>query len=119
MLSEDYSISKTKWKRYEEIHFKSSAELLTWISDDKRTFHLSNKVYEAVIDCLENDIDLMIVLTLVVDTDPKSEIDVQIRKENFQKILGSYTKKLMENEEYEILAKVSPQMKKYGFEIWE
>lgn len=119
MLSEDYSTGKKNWKNYEKVQFKSMAELLTWISDDKRTFHLSRKVYDAVMDCLKDGIESVIVLTLVVNGDQTSEIDVQIRKDNFQKILGSYTKKLIENEEYEILAKITPEIKKYGFEIWE
>jgi hypothetical protein len=46
-------------------------------------------------------------------------IHIQIQKNNFQKIISGYTKRLMENEDYEILAEIKPSIEKYGFEISE
>ena len=103
------------WEKYEAMNFNSSAEMLVWVQDDRLSFTLSDKVYDAMIDCLKNKIEQIIVTKLVVKDG--SEIDVLIRKPNFQKIFSSYTEKLLEAERYEKLAEIKQQIQKYGLEM--
>lgn len=119
MLKEDSSITDTTgiphWENHENLSFKSSAEMLEWVSNDKINFSLSNRVYEAMVHCLENDVEGVIVATInVLD---ESSIDVVIRKPNFQKILSSFVKRLLEAEMYERLAEIKKTVEKYNLEI--
>ena len=75
------------WENHENIEFKTTTDMLSWVMDDKVNFKLSDKVFDAMIDCLENDVDGIIVATIVVKE--QSRIDVLIRKPNFQKIFSS------------------------------
>lgn len=106
----------TLWSKYEEIQFKSTSELMNWVSDDKINFTLSDKVYDAMIDCLKSKIDGVIVASLVVLDG--SEISVVIRKPNFQKILSSYSERLLKNEEYEKLSKIKQEVTEFGLELY-
>jgi len=117
MSKKDYSTSNDipLWINHDRIEFKSATELMEWVSDDKLSFNLSRKVYRAMVDCLNNEIDSVIVATLSVLNE--STIDVLIRKENFQKILSAYTKRLMEVEDYEQLAEIKNEVDKFGLEI--
>jgi hypothetical protein len=117
MLKKDYSTSNDIpiWINHDRMEFKSNDELMQWVSDDKTSFNLSRKVYRAMIDCLNNNIDAVIVVTLSVLNE--SMIDVLIRKENFQKILSAYTKRLIEMEDYEKLAEIKNEVDKFGLEI--
>ena len=81
----------------------------------KVNFKLSDKVYEAMIDCLERGINETIVATISVFEQTK--IDVVIRKPNFQKILSSYVDRLLEAENYEKLALIKSQIQKFDLEI--
>ena len=120
MSKNDYSKTKPSlWKNHENIEFSSPRELLKWVSDDKQNHHLSKKVFEAVIDCVESNIDSVVVATINVMGMENDGIHIQIQKNNFQKIISGYTKRLMENEDYEILAEIKPSIEKYGFEISE
>lgn len=103
------------WERYEVMKFKTSVEMLEWVQDDRQNFTLSDKVYDAMIDCLKNNIEQIIVATISVKDG--SEIDVLIRKPNFQKILSGYTERLIDGEKYEKLAEIKKQIQKYGLEI--
>ena len=103
------------WERYEVMKFKTSVEMLEWVQDDRQNFTLSDKVYNAMIDCLKNKIEQIIVTKLVVKDG--SEIDVLIRKPNFQKIFSSYTEKLLQAERYEKLAEIKSQIQKYDLEM--
>lgn len=118
MSKEDYSIIDDEiplWVNHENIEFKTTHDMMSWVTDDKVNFTLSDKVYKAMIDCLENDIEGIIVATIVVKE--QSRIDVLIRKPNFQKILSSYTEKLLQAERYEKLAEIKQQIQKYGLEM--
>lgn len=118
MSKEDYSIIDDEiplWINHENIEFKTTTEMMSWVMDDKVNFKLSDKVFDAMIDCLENDIDGIIVATIVVKE--QSRIDVLIRKQNFQKIFSSYTEKLLQAERYEKLAEIKQQIQKYGLEM--
>lgn len=118
MLSEDYSTSDHNiplWIKHENIEFNSVSSLMEWVTDDKVNFSLSDKVYTAMLDCLKNDIEGIIVATLIVKN--QSTIDVLIRRPNFQKILSSYTQKLLDAERYEKLAEIKSEIEKYGLEI--
>lgn len=118
MSKEDYSIIDDEiplWINHENIEFKTTTEMMSWVMDDKVNFKLSDKVFDAMIDCLENDIDGIIVATIVVKE--QSRIDVLIRKPNFQKIFSSYTEKLLQAERYEKLAEIKQQIQKYGLEM--
>lgn len=118
MSKEDYSIIDDEiplWIKHENIEFKTTREMMSWVTDDKVNFTLSNKVYDAMLDCLENNIEGTIVATIIVKE--QSRIDVLIRKPNFQKILSSYTEKLIQAEKYEKLAEIKKQIQKYGLEI--
>lgn len=119
MLSEDYSTNNEKdiplWINHKNIEFNSVSSLMEWVSDDKINFTLSDKVYDAMVDCLENNIEGIIVATLVVKN--QSTIDVLIRKPNFQKILSAYTERLLNAEKYEKLAEIKKQIQKYGLEM--
>ena len=118
MSKEDYSIIDDEiplWVNHENIEFKTTQDMMSWVIDDKVNFTLSDKVYSAMIDCLENDIEGIIVATIVVQE--QSRIDVLIRKPNFQKILSSYTEKLLQAERYEKLAEIKQQIQKYGLEM--
>lgn len=117
MSKEDYYTNNDipLWINHENIEFKSSDEMMSWVIDDKVNFSLSDKVYDAMIDCLETDIDATIVATIVVNQETR--IDVLIRKPNFQKIFSSYTEKLLQAERYEKLAEIKSQIQKYDLEI--
>lgn len=118
MSREDYYINDKEiplWINHENIEFKTTHEMMTWVQDDKVNFSLSDKVYDAMVDCLRNGIDGIIVATITVVG--QSQIDVLIRRPNFQKILSSYTKKLLDAERYEKLAEIKQQVQKYGLEI--
>lgn len=103
------------WINHEYLTFRSSAEMLEWAADDKVNFNLSDKVYDAMVDCLENKIISLIVATIRIDDG--TQIDVLIRTENFQKILSAYIKRLLDAERYEKLAVIKQQIQKYGLEI--
>ena len=118
MSKEDYSIIDDEiplWINHENIEFKTTTEMMSWVMDDKVNFKLSDKVFDAMIDCLENDIDGIIVATIVVKE--QSRIDVLIRKPNFQKILSAYTKRLLDVENYEKLSSIKNEIGKYNLEI--
>ena len=103
MSKKDYSHIEhndiSLWKYHTYINFKTSAQLLEWATDDKKNFTLSDKVYDAMLYCLENDIEESIVMTILVENGVS--LDVAIRKPNFQKILNVYTKRLLDVENYE------------------
>ena len=118
MSKEDYSMIDDEiplWVNHENIEFKTTTDMMSWVMDDKVNFKLSDKVFDAMIDCLENDVDGIIVATIVVKE--QSRIDVLIRKPNFQKIFSSYTEKLLQAERYEKLAEIKQQIQKYGLEM--
>jgi hypothetical protein len=117
MLNEDYSTNDDTplWASHKVIEFNTIQEMMLWVSDDESSFSLSDKVYDAMIDCLDNNIEKIIVTTLTVKD--YSEIDVIIRQSNFQEILSSYTQKLLKFEKYERLAEVKNQIKKYNLAI--
>jgi len=119
MSKEDYYTTNKEsiplWEKYEVMEFKSSAEMLTWVRDDQINFTLSDKVYDAMIDCLEQNVEEIIVASIHVQNN--SEIDVLIRKPNFQKILSGYTERLLKSEKYEKLAEIKQQIEKYGLEM--
>lgn len=120
MSKEDYyytndDLDVPVWIHHQNFEFKSANEMLIWASDDKTNFKLSDKVYEAMIDCLKNDIEVLLVATLKVKF--TTDVGIIIRKDNFQKILLAYTKRLLENESYEKLAQIKREVEKYGLEI--
>ena len=118
MSKEDYSMIDDEiplWVNHENIEFKTTTDMMSWVMDDKVNFKLSDKVFDAMIDCLENGIDGILVATIVVKE--QSRIDVLIRKQNFQKIFSSYTEKLLQTERYEKLAEIKQQVEKYGLEM--
>jgi hypothetical protein len=90
------------WNGYEVMSFESSIEMLNWVQDDRINFTLSDKVYGAMMDCLEHGIEQVIVA---------------IRKPNFQKILSGYTKRLLDGEKYEKLGEIKQQIQKYDLEM--
>jgi hypothetical protein len=45
------------WKYHEYIDFKTSGQMLEWVSNDKTNFTLSDKVYEAMLYCLKNEME--------------------------------------------------------------
>lgn len=105
------------WKNHEVIELKSPAELLKWVNDDKSSYHLSKRIFRAVMDCMEEGIDKMVVITINVAGSESNGISIQIQRKNFQKIINGYVAKLIENENYETLAEIKPSIEKYGFEI--
>lgn len=119
MSKKDSSITKVQdiptWIKHQNIDFKSNAEMLSWVSNDKVNFTLSDKVYDAMIYCLENNIPVITLATIRVQDG--SQIDVIIRKDNFQKIFSSYVERLLIAEKYERLAEIKQQVEKYGLEI--
>ena len=119
MSKKDSSITRTDdipiWIKHQNLDFRSNAEMLSWVTDDKVNFTLSDKVYEAMVDCLENKINAIIVATIRVQDG--SQIDVLIRKDNFQKIFSSYVERLLAAEKYERLAVIKQQIEKYNLEI--
>ncbi len=119
MLRKDSSITNETQiplsENHENFFFKNSEELLDWVRDDKKNFTLSDKVYNAMIECFKNDIDSVLVANLLVEN--VSDIGVVIRKENFQKIFSAYVNRLLEIEDYEKLSKIKRETEKYGLEI--
>jgi hypothetical protein len=119
MSRKDYSNTESAniplWIKHENISFRSNAEMLEWVSNDKKNFTLSDKVYSAMVDCLVENIEAIIVATITVKHE--THIDVMIRRDNFQKILSSYVERLLTNERYEQLALVKSQVSKYGLEM--
>jgi hypothetical protein len=104
------------WHFHETLKFNSGESMLEWAADDKLSFSLSDKVYLAMIDCLENDIDSMIVASILVKG--QTQIDVVIRKDNFQKILSGYTNRLLQAERYEKLDEIKKKVQTFGLEIF-
>ena len=119
MSKKDYSITETDtiplWDRHEEILFQSAGEMLEWASNDKINFTLSDKVYDAMLDCLEDNVQAIIVATIIIENG--AQIEVLIRRDNFQKILSAYVERLLNVEKYERLAEIKQQIQKYGLEI--
>jgi hypothetical protein len=119
MLNEDSSIPENieliPWSNYEEMTFNSTAEMLEWVQNDKINFELSDKVYDAMLDCLNGGIEGMIVTTIIVEG--QNEIDVIIRRTNFQKILSAYVERLLKIENYEKLSKIKREVTPFGLEI--
>lgn len=117
MLKSDYSNSDDipLWGKHEYLEFNSAGEMMGWVSEDKKTFNLSHKVYEAMIDCLENEIPECIVATLEIKN--QTTIDVLIRRENFQKILKAYVERLLREEDYERLMQIKEETERFGLEI--
>ena len=72
-------------------------------------------VYDAMIYCLSEKVNEIIVATIWVKNE--TNIDVVIRKPNFQKIFSSYTERLMKAEQYEKLAVIKKQIEKYDLEM--
>jgi hypothetical protein len=103
------------WKNHEYIDFKTSAQMLEWVSNDKVNFVLSDKVYTAMLDCLNRGVEETIVATIIVENG--TSVDVVIRKPNFQKILSSYTQRLLNAENYEKLSVIKKEMQKFNLEI--
>jgi hypothetical protein len=58
----------------------------------------------------------MIVASILVQG--QSQIDVLIRRDNFQKILSGYTKRLLDAERYEKLDEIKKFVQKFGLEIF-
>jgi hypothetical protein len=112
-ISENTDIQR--WSGYEEFEFSSSVEMLKWVRDDKLNFTLSDKVYDAMLECLKENIDSMIVGTLTVIGE--NQIDILIRKDNFQKIFSAYTKRLIDLEEYEKLSKIKSEIQTFNLEM--
>ena len=118
MLKNDsYNTEYVLWKNHEVIELKSPAELLQWVNDDKSSYHLSKKIFSALIDCMEDNIDKMVVVTINVMGSENAGISIQIQRKNFQKIIDGYVNKLIENENYETLSEIKSSIQKYGFEI--
>ena len=117
MLKNDYSASDDipLWGKHEYLEFDSAGEMMSWVSEDKRTFNLSHKVYEAMMDCLQNDISECIVATLEIKN--QTTIDVLIRQDNFQKILKAYVERLLREEDYERLIQIKEETARFGLEI--
>ena len=117
MSREDYSTTNDipLWVNHENIDFRSSTEMLEWVSNDKVNFILSDMVYDAMIYCLSEKVNEIIVATIWVKNE--TNIDVVIRKPNFQKIFSSYTERLMKAEQYEKLAVIKKQIEKYDLEM--
>jgi hypothetical protein len=104
------------WHFHETLKFNSGESMLEWASDDKLNFSLSDKVYLAMVDCLENNIESMIVASILVKG--QTQIDVLIRRDNFQKILSGYTKRLLESERYEKLDEIKKFVQKFSLEVF-
>jgi len=104
-----------RWLHYQQLNFNSAADMFQWIKDDKINFSLSDKVYDAMIHCLKNDMEKVLVATISVRNE--SAIDIIIRKPNFQKILSGYIERLINTENYEKLAEIKKQIEKYNLEI--
>lgn len=119
MLNEDYSINSNSdiplWVNHENIDFNTSAEMLAWVSDDKVNFSLSDMVYSAMLHCLSEGHDKLVVATIWVQNE--TTVDVVIRKQNFQKILSAYTERLLKAEKYEKLAEIKSTVEKYNLEM--
>jgi len=119
MSKSDYSISNSStiplWVNHENIDFNTSAEMLSWVSDDKLNFILSDMVYDAMIYCLNEEMEEIIVATIWVKNE--TSVDVVIRKPNFQKILSAYTERLLTAEKYEKLAVIKQQIQKFDLEM--
>lgn len=119
MSKKDSYINKSDdtpvWIKHQNLDFDSNAEMLSWVSDDKLNFNLSDMVYESMIHCLENDIESIILATIRVKDG--TQIDVVIRKDNFQLIFDSYVKRLLDAEKYERLSQIKQEVQKYNLEI--
>ena len=115
--SGSYNTEYVLWKNHEVIELRSPAELLKWVNDDRSSYHLSKKIFSALMDCMDEGIDKMVVVTINVSGSENAGISIQIQRKNFQKIINGYVNKLIENENYETLAEIKPSIEKYGFEI--
>ena len=120
MLKSDYSTTNEsteipRWVNHENINFDSSEKMSEWVADDKVNFMLSDKVYDAMIYCLTENLEELILATINVKGE--TSIDVIIRKSNFQKILSSYVERLLKVERYEKLAQIKTQIQNFDLEI--
>lgn len=118
MLNDDYYTNREDtppWIKYKIFEFKTNVKMLEWVSSDKKNMALSDIVYEAMLYCLEQNIDSVVVATIL--THENYSIDVIIKKSNFQTILTRYTSKLLDLERYEKLSEIKVQMEKYNLEV--
>jgi len=104
---------------YQVFTFNSSEELLSWSRKDNESLELSNLVFDAIVECMEDKLDVVIVATLRIEDGAPTMIDVIARKENFNKIISSYVRKLLANENYERLLEVKEITKKWDLEFPE
>ena len=104
---------------YQVFTFNSSEELLSWSRKDNESLELSNLVFDAIVECMEDKLDVVIVATLRIEDGAPTMIDVIARKENFNKIISSYVRKLLANENYERLLEVKVITKKWDLEFPE
>lgn len=104
---------------YQVFTFNSSEELLSWSRKDNESLELSNLVFDAIVECMEDKLDVVIVATLRIEDGAPTMIDVIVRKENFNKIISSYVRKLLANENYERLLEVKEITKKWDLEFPE
>lgn len=104
---------------YQVFTFNSSEELLSWSRKDNESLELSNLVFDAIVECVEDKLDVVIVATLRIEDGAPTMIDVIARKENFNKIISSYVRKLLANENYERLLEVKEITKKWDLEFPE
>lgn len=120
MLNEDYSTNNNSdiplWIKHENIDFNTSAEMLEWVSNDKVNFILSDMVYDAMMYCLTEGHERLIVATIWVKNE--TTVDVVISKQNFQKILSAYTERLLKAEKYERLSEIKKDVEKYNLELY-
>jgi hypothetical protein len=104
---------------YQVFTFNSSEELLSWSRKDNESLELSNLVFDAIVECMEDKLNVVIVATLRIEDGAPTMIDVIARKENFNKIISSYVRKLLANENYERLLEVKEITKKWDLEFPE
>lgn len=104
---------------YQVFTFNSSEELLSWSRKDNESLELSNLVFDAIVECMEDKLNVVIVATLRIEDGAPTMIDVIVRKENFNKIISSYVRKLLANENYERLLEVKEITKKWDLEFPE
>lgn len=92
------------WSGYRHIIFRTNRAMLEWVNSSKETLELSDMIFRATIDCHKQNIDKMLVVSLIPDEGVA--IDVITEKNSFDEMVKLYTQKLLSAEMYERLSEI-------------
>lgn len=92
------------WVGHRNIIFPSGQEMLKWINSNRETLELSDMIFKATLDCFKDNVDKLIVATLIAEN--VADVDIVTQKDSFNEMVSIYATKLLESENYEKLGEI-------------